>query len=71
MKKLILLALVATTLFGCSKPGPTTEQYKDLYKTLMSYSALVDQKKFTAEEEAKLKSYLQEQDKQYDLSKAN
>ena len=71
MKKLILLALVATTLFGCSKPGPTTEQYKDLYKTLATYSAMSDKKEFTAEKEAELKTYLQKQNSLYDLSKAN
>ena len=61
MKKLILLALVATTLFGCSKPGPTTEQYKDLYKTLATYAAMSDKKEFTAEKETELKTYLQKQ----------
>ncbi|MBR4999847.1 MAG: hypothetical protein IKY11_02825, partial [Rikenellaceae bacterium] len=70
MKKLILLALVATTLFGC-KQGPTTEQYKDLYKTLATYAAMSDKKEFTAEKETELKTYLQKQNSLYDLSKAN
>ena len=69
MKKLILLALVATTLFGC-KQGPTTEQYKDLYKTFATYSAMADKKEFTAEKEAELNTDLQKQDSLYDLSKA-
>ena len=70
MKKLILLALVATTLFGC-KQGPTTEQYKDLYKTLATYSAMADKREFTVEKEEELKTYLQKQNSLYDLRKAN